>query len=164
MVQTVTAIRNVYALLLTVCFSLSTFVLPIQAQSLTPEQVFDYADLKGLLLKHKTTVGRMLGMNGFLFVSSKQSTGSTIYAYEYARKRTQVLVRVRERDGLVDEIAWDQHPATIGNLTHDAVHDGFVPVAGNSRYVNRFQKMALLINYGLAYENSVVPCVLRAVE
>lgn len=151
-------------LLLTACISLITSLYSIKAQSTITKQLFDYYELKGLLLKHKPTVESILSMKRFKLASNKERPESIIYAYKRENDSTQVLVRVRKSDGLVSEIAWDEKPSTVGNLTHDAVYDGFVPVAGNSRYYNRFQKMALLVNYKLAYEDSVVPCILRAVE
>lgn len=149
---------------LTACFSLLASFYGIKAQPIPTRQVLDYHELKGLLLIHKTTVESVLSMKRFKLASNKERTESTIYAYKKEGDSTQVLIRVRKRDGLVSEIAWEERPSTIGYLTHDAVYDGFVPVAGNSRYYNRFQKMALFVNYELAHEDSVVPCVLRAVE
>lgn len=151
-------------LLLTACISLVASLYSIKAQSAITKQLFDYYELKGLLLKHKPTVESMLSMKRFKLASNKERPESIIYAYKRENDSTQVLVRVRKSDGLISEIAWDEKPSTIGNLTHDAVYDGFVPVAGNSRYYNRFQKMALLVNYKLANEDSIVPCILRAVE
>lgn len=151
-------------ILLTACFSLLASFCCVKAQPATTKQVLDYQELKGLLLKHKTTAESMLSMKRFKLTSNKERPESTIYAYKKESDSTQVLIRVRKRDGLVSEIAWDERPSTIGYLTHDAVYDGFVPVAGNSRYYNRFQKMALLVNYKLAHEDSIIPCVLRAVE
>lgn len=151
-------------LLLTACLTLVTSLYSIKAQSTITKQLFDYYELKGFLLKHKQTVESMLSMKRFKLSSNKERPESIIYAYIRENDSTQVLVRVRKSDGLVSEIAWDEKPSTIGNLTHDAVYDGFVPVAGNSRYYNRFQKMALWVNYKLADEDSVVPCILRAVE
>ena len=151
-------------LLLTACISLVTSLYSIKAQSTITKQLFDYYELKGFLLKHKPTVESILSMKRFKLASNKERPESIIYAYKRENDSTQVLIRVRKSDGLVSEIAWDEKPSTVGNLTHDAVYDGFVPVAGNSRYYNRFQKMALLVNYKLANEDSVVPCTLRAVE
>lgn len=149
---------------LTACFSLLASFYCLKGQPATTKQVLDYQEIKGLLLKHKTTVESMLSLKRFKLASNKERPESTIYAYKKESDSLQILIRVRKSDGLVSEIAWDERPATIGSLTHDAVYDGFVPVAGNSRYYNRFQKMALLVNYELAYEDSVVPCILRAVE
>ena len=135
-----------------------------KAQSVRTRQILDYYELKGLLLKHKATVESMLSMKRFKLVSNKERAESTIYGYNKESDSTQILIRVRKADGLVSEIAWDEERSTLGNLTHDAVYDGFVPVAGNSQYYNRFQKIALLVNYKLAHEDSVVPCILRATE
>lgn len=136
----------------------------LKAQSVGVKQILNYYSLKGLLLKHKATVESMLGIERFRITSSKERPESTIYAFKRRSDSTQILIRVRKSDGLISEIAWDEKPSTLGNLTHGAVYDGFVPVAGNSRYYNRFQKMALLVNYKLANEDSDVPCVLRTVE
>ena len=149
---------------LTACFSLLASFYCLKAQPAITKQVFDYQELKGFLLKHKTTVESMLSMKRFKLASNRERPESTIYAYKKESDSTQLLVRVRKSDGLVSEVAWNERPATIGYLTHDAVYDGFVPVTGNSRYYNRFQKIALLVNYELAHEDSVVPCILRAVE
>ena len=150
-------------LLLAICLvSMSAFY-SVKAQSATAEQVFDYYELKGLLQKHKATVESILSMKRFALASSKERPESTIYAYEKANGTTQILVRVRKRDGLASEIAWSEGSSTLGNLTHDAVYDGFVPVAGNSQYYNRFQKIVLLVNYKFA-EDKAVPCILRSVE
>ncbi len=126
--------------------------------------MLDYYELKGLLLKHKATVESMLSMKRFKLASNRERPESTIYKYKKESDSTEILIRVRKTDGLVSEIAWDEKPSTLGNLKHDAVYDGFVPVTGNSQYYNRFQKIALLVNYKLAHEDSVVPCILRAVE
>jgi hypothetical protein len=128
------------------------------------EQALDYHELKGLLLKHKRTAESVLGMKQFRATSNKERPESIIYAFKKKTNDMQVLIRVRKSDGLVTEIAWDEKPSTIGNLTHDAVYDGFTPVAGNSRYYNRDQRMALFVNYKLAYGDDIVPCVLRAVK
>lgn len=116
-----------------------------------------------MVLKHKSTVESMLRLKRFSLASNKERPESIIYAYKKENDATQILVRVRKSDGLVSEIAWNEGSSTLGSLTHDAVYDGFVPVAGNSRYYNRFQKMALFVNYKLA-EDATVPCILRAVE
>ncbi|GAB3785049.1 hypothetical protein GCM10028818_46080 [Spirosoma horti] len=151
-------------ILFTVCFSLLASFYNTDAQPATTRQVLDYQELKGLLLRHKTTVESMLSMKRFKLTSNKERPESTIYEYKKESDSTQILIRIRKRDGLVSEIAWDERRSTIGNLTHDAVYDGFVPVTGNSRYYNRFQKMALLVNYTLAHEDNNVPCILRAVD
>ncbi|MBO0953203.1 hypothetical protein [Fibrella forsythiae] len=151
-------------LLLTACFSLVASLYSIKAQSVITQQLLDYHELKGLLLEHTPTVERILSMKQFKLASTKERPESIIYAYKRENDSTQVLVRVRKSDGLVREIAWHEQPSTLGNLTHDAVYDGFVPVGGNSRYYNRFQKLALFVNYKLANENGVLPCILRAVE
>ena len=149
---------------LTVILLLLLALCSAKAQSARTKQMLDYYELKGLLLKHKATVESMLSLKRFKLVSNKERPESTIYAYKKESDSTQILVRVRKTDGLVSEIAWDEGRSTLGNLTHDAVYDGFVPVAGNSQYYNRFQKMALLVNYKLAHEDSIVPCILRTIE
>lgn len=148
-------------LLLTVCLGLLFPVYSIKAQSTMPKPDFEYYELKSLLLKHKSTIESILGMKRFKLDATKERPESIIYVYK--RDSDQILVRVRNVDNLSSEIAWTEGPSTLGNLTHDAVYDGFVPVAGNSRYYNRFQKMALFVNYQLA-EGPIVPCILRAVE
>ena len=135
-----------------------------KAQSVRTRQILDYYALKGLLLKHKATVESMLSMKRFKLASTKERPESTIYGYKKESDSTQILVRVRKTDGLVNEIAWDEGRLTLGNLKHDAVYDGFVPVTGNNQYYNRFQKIALLVNYELAHQDSVVPCILRTTE
>lgn len=154
----------VKCLLLMACFSLLVSLHSIKAQPAVIKQILDYYELKGLLLKHKTTIESMLSMKRFKFASSKERSESTIYAYKKESYSTQLLIRVRKSDGLVSEIAWNERPSTIAYLTHDAVHDGFVPVAGNSQYYNRFQNMALFVNYKLADDNDVVPCILRVIQ
>lgn len=135
----------------------------VNAQSAIPRQALDYFELKGMLLKHKATVESILSMKRFNLSSSKERPESMIYAYKKESDTTQILVRIRNSDGLVSEIAWNEGASTLGNLKHDAVYDGFVPVAGNSRYYNRFQKMSLFVNYTLA-QDKVVPCMIRAIE
>ena len=105
----------------------------------------------------------MLSLKQFRLVSGKSRAESIIYAYKRASDKAEILVRVRKKDDLVSEVAWTEISTQLGNLTHDAVYDGFVPVNGNSRYYNRFQKMGLLVNYALA-EEETIPCVIRAVE
>lgn len=134
----------------------------VKAQSTIVRQAFDYYELKGLLSKHKSTVDNILDMKRFKLASSKKTPESTIYAYK--KGMTQILIRIRKRDGLVSEVAWNEESETLGNLTHDAVDDGFVPVAGNSQYYNRFQNRALFVNYGLASDDDVIPCILRAAQ
>ncbi len=134
-----------------------------KAQSSVIKQAFEYQELKGLLAKHKSTVSSILGMKRFRLASSKERPESTIYAYEKEKGTTRILVRIRKSDGLVSEVAWNEHSETLGNLTHDAVYDGFVPVAGNSKYYNRFHNMALFVNYTLA-DDEVIPCILRVVN
>jgi hypothetical protein len=134
-----------------------------KAQSTVIKQAFDYQELKGLLAKHKSTVSSILGMKRFRLASSKERPESTIYAYKKESGTTRILVRIRKSDGLVSEVAWKENSETLGNLTHDAVYDGFVPVAGNSQYYNRFHNMALLVNYKLA-DDEVIPCILRVVN
>lgn len=151
-------------LFLTTLIILLSALYSLKAQSTGARQILDYYELKGLLLKHKATVESVLSLKRFKLASTKERPESTIYAYEKESDSTRILIRVRSRDGLVSEIAWDEKPSTLGHITHDAVYDGFVPVAGNSRYYNRFQKMALLVNYTLAHEDSVVPCILRVTE
>ena len=150
-------------LLLTIYLGLLLFVYSVQAQPAVAQQSFDYYELKGLLLKHKATMESMLAMKRFTLASKKEKPESTIYGYKKEGDAAQILIRVRKSDGLVREIGWSEVSSTLGNLTHDAVYDGFVPVAGNSQYYNRFQKMALLVNYKLA-EEETVPCVLRLTE
>ncbi len=152
------------SLVLTVFFGLLPAFYSVKAQSTLVKQAFDYYELKGLLLKHKRTVGSILGMKRFKLASSKERPESTIYAYKKETGRTQILVRIRKSDGLVSEVAWNEGPETLGYLTHDAIYDGFVPVAGNSQYYNRFQNMALFVNYKLADNNDVVPCILKATQ
>ena len=146
-----------------ICLGLLSALYSVKAQPAVTRQVLDYYELKGLLLKHKATVESILSMKRFKLVSNKERPESTIYAYKKENDTTQILVRVRNSDGLVSEIAWNEWSSTLGYLTHDAVYDGFVPVAGNSQYYNRFQKMALLVNYKLA-EDKAVPCILRLME
>ncbi|GAB2557705.1 hypothetical protein GCM10027190_04410 [Spirosoma areae] len=150
-------------LLLTVCLGLLSTPYSLLAQSTVVKQVFDYYELKGLLLKHKPTVESILSLKRLKLTASRERPESTIYAYQRERDTTQILVRIRKSDGLVSEIAWAEGWSTLGSLTHDAVYDGFTPVAGNSRYYNRFQKIALFVNYKLA-EDKIVPCILRSVE
>lgn len=152
-----------YLLLTTSLILLSAFC-PLEAQTVEAERILDYHELKGLLSKHKATVESILGMERFKITSSKERPESTIYAFRRDNDSTQILVRVRKNDERVSEIAWDERPSTLGNLTHDAIHDGFVPVGGSSRYYNRFQKMALFINYKLAKEGGILPCILRTIE
>ncbi|GAB4027425.1 hypothetical protein [Spirosoma koreense] len=135
----------------------------LKAQAIPNKQAFDYHELKGLLLKHKPTIESILSMKRFKFASSKERPESTIYAYRKESDTTQILVRIRKSDGLVSEIAWNEGSSTLAYLTHDAIDDGFVPVAGNSQYYNRFQNIVLLVNYKLA-EDKVVPCILRAIQ
>lgn len=155
--------RPILQLLPAICLCFLLTIGSAKAQSTAPGQTLDYDDLKGLLLKHKSTAESMLRMKQFRFSTSKERPESIIYAYKKEGDSTQILVRIRKRDGLVSEIAWDQSRFTLGNLTHDAVYDGFVPVAGNSRYYNRFRRMTLLVNYNLA-QDDVVPCQFRAVQ
>lgn len=150
-------------LLLTICLGFLSTLYFARAQGIPNKQAFDYQELKGLLLKHKPTVESILSMKRFKFASSKERPESTIYAYKKEGDTTQILVRIRKSDGLVSELAWNENSSTLAHLTHDAVYDGFVPVSGNSQYYNRFQNMALLVNYKLA-EDKVVPCILRAIQ
>ena len=154
---------NIRLLLSTTFLILLSALYFSNAQSVGTRQILNYYELKGLLLKHKATVESMLSMKRFKVASNKEGPESTIYAYRKENDSTQILIRVRKTDGLVSEIAWDEGRSTLGNLTHDAVYDGFVPVAGNSRYYNRIQKMALWVNYILA-EDKAVPCILRSIE
>ncbi len=155
---------NIKLLLSTTFLILLSVLCSSKAQSVRTRQILDFYELKGLLLKHKATAESILSMKRFKLASNKERPESTIYAYKKENDSTQILIRVRKTDGLVSEIAWDEWPSTLGNLTHDAVYDGFVPVAGNSRYYNRFQKTALLVNYKLAHEHGIVPCILRVIE
>lgn len=147
--------------------TIGLIVLPIfqiaQAQSTAIKQAINYRELKGLLLKHRPTVESILSMKRFKLVSSKVRPESIIYAYKKESGVAQILVRLRKSDGLVSEVAWHEQSETLGNLTHDAIDDGFVPVAGNSHYYSRFEHMALLVDYKLA-DDKVVPCILRAVQ
>ncbi|WP_338874921.1 hypothetical protein WBJ53_04810 [Spirosoma sp. SC4-14] len=152
-----------YLLLTTSLILLSAFC-PSKAQTVEAKQILNYHELKGLLSKHKATVVSILGMERFKITSSKERPESTIYAFGRGNDSTQILIRVRKSDERVSEIAWDERPSTLGNLTHEAINDGFVPVGGNSRYYNRFQKMALFINYKLAKDNGILPCILRTIE
>lgn len=150
-------------LILTIClWVLSTFY-SVKAQSTVVKQAFDFYELKGLLLKHKRTVGSILSMKRFKLVSSKERAESTIYAYKKESGTTQILIRIRKSDERVSEVAWNEDSETLGSLTHDAVYNDFVPVAGNSQYYNRFQNMALFVNYKLA-DDDVIPCTLRALQ
>lgn len=146
-----------------ICLSSLLALHSVNAQLAVTQPVLDYYELKDMLLKQKTTVESMLGLKRFKLVSTKERSESIIYGYNKADNTTQVLVRVRKGDGRVSEIAWHETWSTLGSITHDAVYDGFVPVSGNSQYYNRFQKLALFVNYKLA-ENEVIPCMLRAVE
>ena len=133
------------------------------AQSPENSQIIDYFELKGLLLKHKTTVERILSLQRFTLTSSRKRPESTIHIFQKQNDTTQILVRIREKDGLVNEVAWHESSSTLGNLTHDAVYDGFVPVNGNSKYQNRFENMLLLVGYAYA-ESKTVPCVIRSTQ
>ncbi len=149
--------------LFAVCLiSLSAFY-SAKAQTTVSKQTFDYYELKGLLLKHRATIESILGMKRFVLTSAKEREESTIYAYKKENDTTQILVRIRKKDGLANEVAWNESSFTLAYLTHDAVHDGFVPVNGNSMYQNRFQNMRLLVGYTYA-ENKTVPCIIRSVE
>jgi hypothetical protein len=150
-------------LLLTVCLGFISTLRPLRAQEILNKQAFDYHELKGLLLKHKSTVESLLSMKRFKFASSKERPESTIYTYKKGSDTIQILIRIRKSDGLVSEVAWNESSSTLAYLTHDAVDDGFVPVSGNSQYYNRFQNMALLVNYKLA-EDKTIPCILRAIQ
>ena len=149
--------------ILTICLGVLSTLYSVKAQSTVVKQAFDFYELKGLLLKHKRTVGSILSMKRFKLVSSKKRAESTIYAYKKESGTTQILIRIRKSDERVSEVAWNEDSETLGSLTHDAVYDDFVPVAGNSQYYNRFQNMALFVNYKLAY-NDVIPCTLRALQ
>lgn len=136
----------------------------VNAQSMGNNQAPDYYDLKGMLLNNKATVESLLKKKRFILISNRDKVESTIYGFKLEDDSTRILVRVRKRDGLVNEIAWSQNLLILGSLIHDVANDGLVPVAGNGRYYNRSQKIALWINYTLAYKSKVVPCILRAVE
>ena len=111
------------------------------AQSTVPKPVFDYYELKGFLLKHKASVESMLVMKRFRLVSSKARAESTIFAYKRESDKIEILVRVRKKDDLVSEVACDETLAALGNLTHDAVYDGFVLRCDrNSKYCVRFSE------------------------
>lgn len=150
-------------LLFTFCLGSILVLHSVNAQSTVTLPVLDYYELKGMLLKQKNTVESMLSMKQFKLVSTKERPESIIYGYRKGNSQLQVLVRIRKSDGRTSEIAWHEDWSTLGSITHDAVFDGFVPVNGNSQYYNRFQKMALFVNYKLA-ENEIIPCVLRTVE
>ncbi len=150
-------------LILTICLGLLSTLFSVKAQSTVVKQAFDFYELKGLLSKHQRTVGSILSMKRFKLVSSKERAESAIYAYKKEGGTTQILIRIRKRDERVSEVAWNEDSETLGSLTHDAVYDGFVPVAGNSQYYNPFQNMALFVNYKLA-DDDVIPCILRAVQ
>ncbi|UFH55810.1 hypothetical protein [Spirosoma sp. KNUC1025] len=122
-----------------------------------------YYELKSLVLKHKPTVESILALKRFTLVSSKERPESMIYSFKKDSDSTKILVRIRKKDGLVSEVAWNESSATLAYLTHDAVYDGFVPVTGNSRYHNRFQNMALFVGYPLAEDKSV-PCIIRSID
>ena len=152
------------SLVLTAFLGLFLTIQLVKAQSPTVRQAFDYTELKGLLSKHGSTVSSMLSMKRFKLISSKEKPESTIHAYKKESGSTQLLIRIRKSDGLVSEVAWNENLETLGSLTHDAVHDGFVPVAGNSQYYNRFQNRALFINYQLADDDDIIPCILKSVQ
>lgn len=133
------------------------------AYAQAPHQTFDYYELKSLLSKHKNTVASIVGLKRFSLASQKERPESTIYVYKKDNDTTQLWVRFRKSDGLANEVAWHEASATLGSLKHDAVHDGFVPVNGNSQYHHRFQNLSLLVGYMLA-EDKTVPCVMRAVD
>ena len=154
---------SIRRLSLIVCLGVLSTLFSANAQSIEARQIFDYYELKGLLLKHKTTVESTLSMKRFALASSKKRPESTIHIYQKQNDTTQIFVRIRERDGLVNEVAWHEASSTLGNLTHDAVYDGFVPVNGNSKYQNRFKNMLLLVGYAYA-ESKTVPCVIRSTQ
>lgn len=144
---------------------LSAGFCPLNAQSLTPEtrQVLDYYELKGLLLKHKATVSSLLSRKQFTHIADKHKPESTIHIYKRTSDTTQLLVRTRKTDGRVNEVAWIESQSTLGDLTHDAIADGFVPVNGNSLYQNRFQRMNLLVGYAYAGD-ATIPCIIRSTK
>ena len=138
------------------------FTLPsAKAQSL--RQPLDYYELKSLLSKHQNAVSSIVGLKRFSLASQKERQESTIYVYKKDNDTTQLWVRFRKSDGLANEVAWHEASATLGSLKYDAVHDGFVPVNGNSQYHHRFQNLSLLVGYMLA-EDKTVPCVMRSVD
>ncbi len=150
-------------LILVTCLEL---LLPIQlmkAQSAVSRQMLDYRELKGLLLKHERTVASILSMKRFKLVSSKKRPGATLYTYKKESGVSQIVVRVRKSDGLISEIGWNEDLETFGNLTHDAIDDGFVPVGGNGQYHNRFHSMALFVYHDLS-NDTIIPCALRVVQ
>ncbi|WP_461129166.1 hypothetical protein [Spirosoma aerophilum] len=134
-----------------------------KAQSAVTEQLLDYHELKGMLMKPERTVASIFSMKRFKLVSSKKKPEGTLYAYKKENGVSQVIVRVRKRDGRVTEVAWKENLETYGNLTHDAVNDGFVPVGGNSQYHNRFLHVVLFVCHELADE-TMIPCVLRIIQ
>ena len=90
-------------------------------QSPVPGPAFDYYELKGFLLKRKSSVESMLSLKQFRLVSGKSRAESIIYAYKRASDKAEILVRVRKKDDLVSEVAWTEISTHLGNLTHDAV-------------------------------------------
>lgn len=145
------------------CLKLLSPVQLAKAQSIVGGSLLDYYALKGLLLKHERTVTNMLNTKRFNLILTKKRPESTLYTYKKEGSVSQVIIRVRKSDGLVSEIAWHEHLETFGNLTHNAVDDGFVPVGGNSQYYNRFHSMALFIYYDLS-NDSVIPCALKVIQ
>ena len=150
-------------LIVVTCLELLSPVQLMKAQSAVGRPMLEYYELRGLLLKHERTVTNMLSMKRFKLVSSKKRLESTLRTYEKENCISQIIVRVRKSDGLVSEIAWNEDSETFGNLTHDAVDDGFVPVGGNGQYHNRFHNMALFVYYELS-DDTIIPCALRVVQ
>jgi hypothetical protein len=145
------------------CFELLSSVQFMKAQSAVTTPMLDYHELKGLLGKHERTLTRIVSRKRFKLVSSKKRPEGTLYTYKQENGISPVIVRARKRDGLVHEVAWNEQAETVGNLTHEAVQDGFVPVAGNSQYHNRLLHMALFVYYEL-WDDTIIPCVLRTTQ
>lgn len=150
-------------LIVVTCLELLSPVQLMKAQSALNRPMLDYYELKGLLLKHERTVTNLLSMKRFKLVSSKKRPEATLYIFRKEGGVSRIIVRVRKSDGLVSEIAWNEDSETFGNLTHDAVDDGFVPVGGNGQYHNRFHNMALFVYYDLS-DDTIIPCALRVVQ
>ncbi len=150
-------------LIVVTCMELLSPVQLMKAQSTLVRPMLDYHELKGLLLKHERTVTNLLSAKRFKLVSSKKRPGATLYTYKKESGVSQIVVRVRKSDGLISEIGWNEDLETFGNLTHDAIDDGFVPVGGNGQYHNRFHSMALFVYHDLS-NDTIIPCALRVVQ
>lgn len=150
-------------LIVVTCLELILPVQLIKAQSVMDRSMLGYYELKVLLLKHERTVTSMLSKKRFKLVSAKKRPETTLYTYKEENGVSQIIVRVRKSDRLVSEIAWNEDSETFGNLTHDAIDDGFVPVGGNGQYHNRFHNMALFVYHNLS-DDTIIPCALRVVQ